>query len=96
MRGYVLSEDTIIEESQGVSAIHPLFDAVPISVLFVSEKSNLGLAALHYFGGCAERSNARYVSPEGAAKYHEILTMLFHFSCPKSLPVNGLLEVYFS
>ncbi len=67
-----------------------------ISVLFVSEKSNLGLAALHYFGGCAERSNARYVSPEGAAKYHEILTMLFHFSCPKSFTVNGLLEVYFS
>ena len=28
MRRYVLSEDTIIEESQRVTTIHPLFDAV--------------------------------------------------------------------
>jgi hypothetical protein len=28
MRLYVLSDDTIIEESQRVTAIHPLFDAV--------------------------------------------------------------------
>ena len=28
MRRYVLSEDTIVEESQVVTSMHPLFDAV--------------------------------------------------------------------
>jgi len=34
MRLYVLSEDTIVEESQMVTTIHPLFDAVVNFTLF--------------------------------------------------------------
>jgi len=35
MRLYVLSEDTITEESQRVTTIHPLFDAVAIGRVVV-------------------------------------------------------------
>ena len=48
MRRYVLSEDTIIEESQRVTTMHPLFDAVVRGGLFPK-----GSKALAHFMGTA-------------------------------------------